>query len=153
MYVHIENGSIDYKGSLPKNWRNISGLNLSEGDHTFLKPLGWLPATETKINLMYNEVYDENQIIINSDDIQIIQRARSMTTSEKNERDKIHLERMRDERNEKLRVTDFYALSDVTMLEEMETYRQSLRDFPETCDMTQWGIEEWPDITWPIKPE
>ena len=153
MYAHIENGSIDYKGSLPKNWRNISGLNLSEGDHTFLKPLGWLPVTETKITLAYNKAWDEDQVIINEDDVQIIQRARSMTTSEKNERDKRHLERMRDERNDKLRATDFYALSDVPMSKEMESYRQSLRDFPETCDMTQWGIEEWPDITWPIKPE
>jgi len=152
MYVHVENEGIDYKGSLPKNWRNISGLNLSEGDHIFLKPLGWLPAIETKINLMYNEVYDEDQITINSDNVQIIQRVRSMTTSEKNERDKIHLERMRDERNDKLRATDFYALSDVTMSEDMETYRQSLRDFPATCDMTKWGTTEWPDITWPTKP-
>ena len=34
-------------------------------------------------------------------------------------------------RTEKLKETDFYALSDVTMSSEMSTYRQALRDIPQ----------------------
>jgi len=34
-------------------------------------------------------------------------------------------------RNEKLKETDFYALSDVTMSSEMSTYRQKMRDLPQ----------------------
>jgi hypothetical protein len=35
---------------------------------------------------------------------------------------------LRQNRNSKLAETDFYALSDVTMSEDMTTYRQNLRD-------------------------
>ena len=38
--------------------------------------------------------------------------------------------RLREQRNQLLAETDFYALSDVTMAEDMETYRQNLRDLP-----------------------
>ena len=34
-------------------------------------------------------------------------------------------------RNEKLKETDFYALSDVTISDAMTTYRQALRDIPQ----------------------
>ena len=36
--------------------------------------------------------------------------------------------RLRSERNRRLAETDFYALSDVTMSSDMQTYRQNLRD-------------------------
>lgn len=54
----------------------------------------------------------------------------------------------RSVRNEKLSETDFYALSDVTMSTEMQTYRQALRDLPTTAS-------NWPhlqDSDWPTKP-
>ena len=38
------------------------------------------------------------------------------------------LEGLREKRNRLLAETDFYALSDVTMSEDMTTYRQALRD-------------------------
>jgi len=53
--------------------------------------------------------------------------------------------RARKERNELLAATDFYALSDVTMSEDMTTYRQALRDLPE-C------VENSEDVVWPEKP-
>ena len=37
LYAHVEDGSVTYRGTLPRVWRNISGLNLSEGDDAFLK--------------------------------------------------------------------------------------------------------------------
>lgn len=51
---------------------------------------------------------------------------------------------MRTQRNELLAQTDFYALSDVTMSDEMKTYRQALRDLPTHKD--------WPKSTFPEKP-
>ena len=41
------------------------------------------------------------------------------------------LERLRFRRNQLLAETDFYALSDVTMSDDMKTYRQNLRDLPD----------------------
>ena len=37
---------------------------------------------------------------------------------------------LRRQRDVKLAETDFYALSDVTMSDDMKTYRQELRDLP-----------------------
>ena len=52
---------------------------------------------------------------------------------------------LRQERNVKLTETDWYANSDVTMSNDMKTYRQALRDLPaNTADPT--------DVTWPTKP-
>ena len=43
---------------------------------------------------------------------------------------------VRGTRDELLKDTDFYALSDVTMSSAMTTYRQDLRDLPATVDLT-----------------
>ncbi len=54
-------------------------------------------------------------------------------------------DRARQERNELLAATDFYALSDVTMSADMATYRQALRDLPAS-------VENSEDVVWPEKP-
>lgn len=51
----------------------------------------------------------------------------------------------RSKRNDLLKATDHYGLSDVTMSEAMTTYRQALRDVPQ-----QSGFPS--TITWPEKP-
>ena len=58
------------------------------------------------------------------------------------------LERLRQRRNALLRETDFYALSDVTMSDDMKTYRQNLRDLPSGKDT----VEKCDNVTWPTKP-
>ena len=55
---------------------------------------------------------------------------------------------MRSRRNQLLAATDFYALSDVTMAEDMETYRQALRDLPAGKDT----VAKVNNATWPTKP-
>ena len=55
---------------------------------------------------------------------------------------------LRSIRNQLLAETDFYALSDVTMSDDMRTYRQELRDLPEGKDT----VEKCNNITWPTKP-
>jgi len=55
---------------------------------------------------------------------------------------------LRFERNRLLAETDFYALSDVTMSDDMKTYRQELRDLPEGKDT----VEKCNNATFPTKP-
>ena len=55
---------------------------------------------------------------------------------------------LRSKRNRLLAETDFYALSDVTMSDDMRTYRQELRDLPEGKDT----VEKCNNATFPTKP-
>ena len=55
---------------------------------------------------------------------------------------------LRSKRNALLAATDFYALSDVTMSDDMKTYRQELRDLPEGKDT----VAKCNDATFPTKP-
>ena len=55
---------------------------------------------------------------------------------------------LRSRRNILLAETDFYALSDVTMSNDMKTYRQNLRDLPAGKDT----VEKCDNATWPTKP-
>ena len=52
---------------------------------------------------------------------------------------------VREDRNEKLKETDWMASNDVTMSDEWRTYRQALRDVP-----SQSGFPN--TITWPVEP-
>ena len=58
------------------------------------------------------------------------------------------LARLRDRRNRLLAETDFYGNSDVTMSDDMKTYRQALRDLPDGKDT----VEKCENATWPTKP-
>tara|TARA_A100001011_G_scaffold162700_1_gene171155 strand:+ start:58 stop:345 length:288 start_codon:yes stop_codon:yes gene_type:complete len=55
---------------------------------------------------------------------------------------------LRSKRNRLLAETDFYALSDVTMSDDMKTYRQELRDLPSGKDT----VEKCDNATFPTKP-
>jgi len=52
---------------------------------------------------------------------------------------------LRSKRNQLLTETDYLALSDVTMTDEMRTYRQALRDLPA-------NTEDPANPVWPTKP-
>ena len=55
---------------------------------------------------------------------------------------------LRSERDQKLQETDYYALSDVTMSDDMTAYRKALRDLPASYD----NSSVVGTITWPSKP-
>ena len=59
-----------------------------------------------------------------------------------------NLANLRSKRNNLLKETDFYALPDVTLTDEMTTYRQDLRDLPSGLDT----VEKVANVTWPTKP-
>ena len=64
--------------------------------------------------------------------------ARGLSTEEQ-------LQNLREKRNQLLAETDYLALSDATLSEDMRTYRQALRDLPaNTSDPA--------NPTWPVKP-
>jgi len=58
------------------------------------------------------------------------------------------LAKLRERRNRLLAETDFYGNSDVTMSDDMTTYRQALRDLPAGKDT----VEKCENATWPTKP-
>ena len=58
------------------------------------------------------------------------------------------LARLRETRNRLLAETDFYGNSDVTMSDDMTTYRQALRDLPAGKDT----VDKCNNATWPTKP-
>ena len=58
------------------------------------------------------------------------------------------LDRLRQKRNRLLAETDFYGNSDVTMSDDMKTYRQALRDLPAGKDT----VDKCENATWPTKP-
>jgi len=54
-------------------------------------------------------------------------------------------EDLREKRNENLQKTDYFAMQDVVMTDEMAAYRQALRDLPaNTTDPA--------NVVWPTKP-
>jgi len=55
---------------------------------------------------------------------------------------------LRQRRNALLSATDFYALSDVTMSDDMTTYRQNLRDLTNGLST----VDDVNNVTWPTKP-
>ena len=66
---------------------------------------------------------------------------------------------LRARRNQLLAETDFYGNSDVTMSDDMTTYRQALRDLPAGKDtVTDLSVDELNVVskcnnaTWPTKP-
>ena len=58
------------------------------------------------------------------------------------------LANLRDRRKRLLADTDYLALSDNTLSDDMKTYRQQLRDFPAGKDT----VAKCEDATWPTKP-
>ncbi len=58
------------------------------------------------------------------------------------------LQELREKRNALLAETDYLALSDNTLSDNMKTYRQELRDLPSGLDT----VEKVANVTWPTKP-
>jgi len=58
------------------------------------------------------------------------------------------LTRLRVDRDSKLAETDYLALSDNTLADNMKTYRQELRDLTNGLDT----VDKVNNVTWPTKP-
>ena len=64
------------------------------------------------------------------------------------------MKELRLQRDAKLVETDWYALSDVTMTDNMKTYRQALRDLPAHNDGKNATLKDGvlENVKWPLKP-
>jgi len=64
------------------------------------------------------------------------------------------LETLRAVRNQKLKETDWYACSDITMSDDMKTYRQKLRDLPKDYTTTDGKdlANDLVNLNMPTKP-
>jgi len=58
------------------------------------------------------------------------------------------IQNLRNKRNRLLAETDYLALSDNTLSDDMKTYRQDLRDLPSGKDT----VAKCENATWPTKP-
>ena len=102
LYAHVEDGSVTYMGTLPKNWRNTSNLD-KVSDSVFLKSLGWVPLIEKPATLGENEVSDGWGQTITKESVTTTERKLDMTKEEKEAR------------------TRNNALTEINRLEELET--------------------------------
>jgi len=63
---------------------------------------------------------------------------------------------LRRQRTAKLAETDFHAMSDVTLADNMKTYRQALRDLPAHANGKDAAFDSdgitLKNVTWPTKP-
>ena len=64
------------------------------------------------------------------------------------------MKELRKQRDAKLAETDWTALSDVTMTDNMKTYRQALRDLPASADGKDASLKDGvlENVKWPLKP-
>ncbi len=102
LYAHVEDGSVTYMGSLPRNWRNTSNLN-KVNDSAFLKSLGWVPLIEKPATIGENEVSDGWVQTITEESVTTTERKRDMTKEEREAKTRNH------------------ALAEIERLEQLET--------------------------------
>lgn len=91
------------------------------------------------------------EYVIRGDVIELYQHADPQPTADELQAEIDRLEaaqplvELREERNRRLAETDYLALSDATLSEDMRTYRQALRDLPD-------NTSDPANPTWPVKP-
>jgi hypothetical protein len=163
-YAYVENNEIvDYQDTLPRNWRNISGLYLLANDVATLLQLGWYPIVKVpveynpKLSYVSDTIYEimedcviERQIIIDytQDELDFL------WSRNKNN----FLEQLRSDRNRKLTDTDWTQVTDLQNIKPQEwvtawqNYRQELRELPEQyTDLPDYEnvVIQWPRIPYP----
>ena len=84
-YALVEDGAVTKVGGLPKSWRNVSGLHLASDAE--LKEKGWLPFTETVVEISKYEVKDGTKFVISADGVVGEEQKRDMTDDEKTAKD------------------------------------------------------------------
>ncbi len=152
MYVKITNGSVDtYPYSVGELRRANPNVTFPKKiPDALLAEYGVYLVTETdqpSYTPRTQNIAQETTPILVGDAWTVDWTITDKTTEEIAEYDADTATTNRATRDAKLAETDFYALSDVTMSSEMQSYRQSLRDIT--------THENWPnleDADWPTAP-
>jgi hypothetical protein len=156
-YAYVENNQVlEWHNSLPKSWKNVSGLNLLKDDIPALNALGWYTVTQqivsynTATQRIASFVYSFNGVSV--DEIPVIEDIPpgEIVTFEKQKEE--FLQALRQIRTIRLSETDWTALTDCPLSaekkNEYEVYRQNLRDLPNLYkdnDILLLDNVAWPD--------
>ena len=129
----------------------LSGLGITE----------WVlrgePTSEDEFTQMFRKITgaDENGSAIETSDSSKWGVTWKQVSDKMTEIDKAApMVELRLQRDAKLAETDFYALGDVTMSDNMKTYRQALRDLPASNDGKNATLKDGvlENVKWPSKP-
>jgi len=158
-YALVENNQIvERHDSLPKSWRNVSGLHLLD-DQSSLNDLGWYivtkvsPDFDSTLQYITDYQYDfsDNAVYETPVFTDIVQ----STLPTEEELFQTALTALRIERDKLIAESDWTQLADVQSIHDdiwktaWATYRQQLRDLPNQCITGEINIYE---IEWPTKP-
>jgi len=157
-WAYVENDEI--KGQydlLPKNWKNVSGLNLAADDLPFLKSIGWYPVTKK------SESYNDSTHYVSGYDYEVREDdvLESIVLSERQPEPQEEfstlkyrfIEQLRNKRNELLKDSDWTQLQDVQNSFDESTknkwvvYRQALRDIVEQYSENE--VINIAEVNWP----
>ena len=157
-YAYVENGEVVKEYNvLPKSWKNISGFNLLEGDIDALIQHGWYRLSYAP------PVYDSNTSYISgytytvqSDIVTKFGVVSDYTPEEIEQIKDRFFTKLRRMRDQKLAECDWTMMVDVRAqqtaewITAWETYRQELRDLPQTlAGTTDFNID---NVVWPTIP-
>ena len=140
--------------NLPKNWKNISGLHLSESNLEFLASLGWQPVIKQHQDFDPNvsAVMGLQHTLQDGAVIETLRLVSSQGFYEPPQRQ--FLRSLRTRRNQLLAETDWTQLADAKLAEEdmirYLDYRQRLRDLPSEIGPDVLSLDQ---VDWPIPPE
>ena len=160
-WTYVENNAIiEQHDLLPKNWKHISGLNLSADDLPFLKSLGWYPVTKQQTNYddttQYISGYD---YVVRQDDVletEIISTKELVNSNILQLKNNFYFQ-LRMERDKKLQQSDWTQLPDIqnTLNSDQKNkwllYRQKLRDI--TKDYLGNEFVNINQVVWPYLPQ
>ena len=170
-WAYVENNTvIEHRDLLPSSWKNISGLDKSSNDLDYLRTLGWLPVIKQHQTFNADEYYISGyNFNLNNDNTAVIE---SITVAKKETPppapvipqarpdetllsvDEL-LQKIREERNKRLRDCDWTQLPDaqINMLESDKqkwlVYRQRLRELPNEYSISPVGFYSmvlWPEV-------
>lgn len=155
-YAYVENETILEKHYvLPENWRHVSGLRLLANDLSTLKSLGWYPVTNVEISYdpgtqyISDYTYELQPDVVTATPVISNRPPEQIITFEQRKAEFMY--RLREERNYKLSATDWTRLDDVNLTTEQKetwaTYRQQLRDLPQTYESN--NVIDINQVVWP----
>ena len=141
-YAIVDGSTVTKSGTIYELFPNVSfpksGAPASfVSDNNMLEIIEWISTTKPDQKLTKVDVYLESGKAYNC-------KVEATTTDERTTLINSQWSNIREERDEKLKETDWRASSDLTLSDAWKNYRQALRDVPSQSDPFA--------ITWPTEP-
>jgi hypothetical protein len=158
-WAHVVDNQVEMTVDvLPRSWKNVSNLSLLKDDVQTLRSLGWYPVTKQhqefdpslkRIQSLHHEFVNDT-VVETLVLIDVVADTLSFEIQKQN-----FMKQLRELRDQKLSDSDKTQLIDVNsqMTDEQKikwvTYRQQLRDLPETYennDIVDLDMVVWPSV-------